>query len=69
MKAFTAAQTRVLKNLHLGREVDYGISGRSQYGGQTATLAALHRVGLITHEYTLTSEGARVAADLFETRR
>ena len=46
-KKLTPNQRRVLENLAAGRRADSHCVGRSEFGGLTATLASLHRAGLI----------------------
>ncbi|WP_238925130.1 hypothetical protein [Achromobacter insuavis] len=43
----TANQRRVLENLAAGRRADAHCSGRSEFGGLTATMASLRRAGLV----------------------
>ncbi len=47
VKKLTPSQRRVLENLAAGRRADSHCSGRSQFGGLTATVASLHRAGLM----------------------
>ncbi|MFQ1062195.1 hypothetical protein [Bordetella trematum] len=49
-KRLTQNQRRVLENLAAGRSADSHCFGRSAFGGLTATIASLHRSGLIDRD-------------------
>lgn len=51
------AGLRVLRNVDAGRSPDFGLRGRSAYGGLVKTCAALRRAGLLTVESELTEAG------------
>lgn len=46
-RAITSTQLRMLRNIADGRGWDADLSGRSQYGGATATKQSLHKRGLL----------------------
>lgn len=60
----TPAGRRALLNIDAGRGSDFGISGRSAYGGHSGTMVALRRAGLVTLDEQLTEAGRAMAARL-----
>lgn len=63
----TPAKERVLRNLSMGREPSFGLSGRSAFGGHAGTMQSLVRDGLITSVHgdtQLTEKGRAVLESL-----
>jgi hypothetical protein len=53
----TFPQEQAMERLRAGRPIDYGLSGRSAYGGLVATIRVLVRLGLIDGDLRLTEAG------------
>lgn len=49
----TKTQQRVIDNIALGRDAAFGFSGRSEFGGLSAALHAMHNNGLLEKGGTL----------------
>lgn len=64
----TLAGQRVLLNMATGRSSDYGISGRSAYGGHSGTMVSLRRAGLVALDGQLTEDGRAMAVLLAENQ-
>lgn len=61
-KKLTPNQRRVLENLAAGRRADAHCVGRSEFGGLTATMASLHRAGLVDRDGITAAGRAAIAA-------
>lgn len=59
-KPLSFAMRRVLRNLAQGHSYDVGFHGRSQMGGLSGTMLALHRRKLLK-DYKLTAAGRKAA--------
>ncbi|MGY6273501.1 hypothetical protein ACXIUT_27855 [Achromobacter denitrificans] len=60
----TDRQRRVLENLAAGRRADSHCVGRSEFGGLTATMASLHRAGLVDRNGITDAGRAALAAQV-----
>lgn len=56
-RVLTGPQKAALKNLASGREISWGLSGRSAFGGHTRTMLSLYQGGLIDKNYEITQAG------------
>lgn len=60
MKPLSFSMRRVLRNLSAGLPYDVGFHGRSQMGGLSGTILALHKRKLLKN-YKLTAAGRKAA--------
>ena len=56
-RVLTGPQKAALKNLASGRESNWGLSGRSAFGGHTRTMLALYQAGFVDKNYEITQAG------------
>ncbi len=53
-RILTGPQKAALKNLAIGRESSWGLSGRSAFGGHTRTMLSLYLAGFVDKNYEIT---------------